>query len=190
MSYPYGPENYPTFEKLESDYNLDALRSAYYYDLHRMGKERVDKCAREKLHFEGEHGENEFYGSLYHSDNDGEPTVEDRGIAFAHALEYVFGDESSLDRFFQDLFSMLEDKIVSRADAEENEWYEDDTRMGEAAAIKKILDKGDSEQAEMYAEDYKNHRAKHEEFARSKMAAVCARANESATKHGVDCTVT
>ncbi len=86
MSYPYGPESYPTIEKLEVDYYLDTFRTVLLYEEDRLEKEGKDK-------------------------------VDAFGLAFARALVYATGwEDQDLGRFMQDLFAVLEDKVISSAD--------------------------------------------------------------------------
>ena len=86
MSYPYGPESYPTIEKLETDYFLDTFRTVLFYEMNRLEKS-------------------------------GKSGVDSFGLAFARALVYATDwDDQDLGRFLQDLFAVLEDKVISSAD--------------------------------------------------------------------------
>lgn len=179
MSYPYGPESYPTFEKLENAYNLEDLRHAFYYELHRRARAAKVEHDRRRL-FVSLSGNLESHGSIERGNYPEEPSAEDYGAAFAAALEYTL-DEEDIEFFFRDLFAILEDKIVSAGDKEESDWAEDAEWAYQAAAVRKIVAEN-PERAGDYAGDAENYDRKREAFLKMKHTEVDGRARANAEK--------
>lgn len=94
MSYPYGPEAYPTIEQMEDRDTLVELRTIYGYEYHKL-----------------------TFSESSVSDSDA------CGLALGRAIQYAMGwDETSISRFIHDLFSVLEDKVISKSDKESQEF--------------------------------------------------------------------
>lgn len=96
MSYPYGPEPYPTFGTVEGD--VDAVSTACWTELNRLNRlaesaERRTMLATDEMRFT-------------HSLSEAQRA----GLALGFALDAAGVDEP--ERFLQDLFAVMEDKVV------------------------------------------------------------------------------
>lgn len=145
MSYPYGPEAYPTWETLEHD--RDTFANILYSEHDRIQKE-MERRKREQARqrpinitidaklldrardaesltdaiLEAIHEEDEFWLSETEE-------MEAWGIAFAHAIGQTGIDSDDMGRLFQDMCNILEDKVIgginekAREQAKANGWY-------------------------------------------------------------------
>lgn len=100
MSYPYGPEPYPTFGTVEDD--VDAISTACWTELNRLDRlaasaERRTALATDEMRFA-------------HSLSEAQRV----SLALGFALDAAGVDEP--ERFLQDLFSLTEDKVVGGID--------------------------------------------------------------------------
>ena len=94
MSYPYGQESYPTIEQMEYRDTLVELRTLYGYEYHKL-----------------------TFSESPISEGDA------CGLALGRAIQYAMDwDETSISRFIHDLFSVLEDKVISKSDKESQEF--------------------------------------------------------------------
>ena len=96
MSYPYGPEPYPTFGTVEGD--VDAVSTACWTELNRLDRlaasaERRTALATDEMR-------------VAHSLSEAQRA----GLALGFALDAAGVDEP--ERFLQDLFAVMEDKVV------------------------------------------------------------------------------
>lgn len=144
MSYPYGPENYPTIEQLES---ASGFRDTFYTHLQRLEQELEKKHAQEaakrpitiNLTVNGtEQDPKELLRDAYNEAanlayENSYPSEEERadivGIAFVRALSDmgIDGPDSDLMRLFKDLFNILDDQVISKADKQmQQQWEESD----------------------------------------------------------------
>lgn len=94
MSYPYGPEPYPTFGTVEDD--VDAISTAYWTELNRLDRlaasaERHTALATDEMRFAHPPSE-----------------AQRAGLALGFALDAAGVDEP--ERFPQDLFAVMEDR--------------------------------------------------------------------------------
>ena len=191
MSYPYGDEAYPTFEKLEGKYAFDDMRHVFYYELYRQTEEAKKEWEETRRFFSVDADNGSGYsGSFERGYRPEDPTPEHYGIAFARALEYALdGGEEDMGRFFQDFFAILEDNVVSEADKQRGDWAEDYSRVGQMGAIKNLLAKKDSEIAAKYEQNYKDDLIKYEservDFALAQVKAIEDKMNERAEENGV-----
>lgn len=96
MSYPYGPEPYPTFGTVEGD--VDAVSTACWTELNRL--DRLAESAERRAMLATD--EMRFAHSLSEAQR--------AGIALGFALDAAGIDEP--ERFLQDLFAVMEDKVV------------------------------------------------------------------------------
>ena len=145
MSYPYGPESYPTWEMLERDRETFAntLHAEYeriQEDLLRRKREQarqrpinitIDAKLLDRARdaesltdaiLEAIHEEDEFWLSETEE-------MEAWGLAFAHAVGQTGIDSDDMGRLFQDMCNILEDKVIgginekAREQAKANGWY-------------------------------------------------------------------
>lgn len=179
MSYPYGPEYYPTFEKLENKFMLESLKSVFYYELHRIKSEKVKEFEKNRLAFDinGTRDAGDYYGGVDRGIYPEEPTAEDMGLAFGRALEYAMDGDDEMNRFFQDLFAILEDKTVSEADVEKGEWAEDKVHVDELMAFQKFVGTEKDEDG-AYSESVARIKEQRAEFRKKKIDEVVARLDE------------
>lgn len=189
MSYPYGDESYPTFERLENKYAFEEMRHAFYYELNRQVKEAKAEFEKTRRFFNVDTDDgNGYNGSIDCGYYPEDPTAEDYGIAFARALEYALDGAEDMRYFFQDLFAILEDKIVSDADKREGDWSEDSYRAGQIGAIKNML-KSKNDLAEQYKSEYEDDISKYEseriDFVLSQVKNIEDRMNEHAQANGL-----
>lgn len=146
MSYPYGPELYPTWENLERW--QDSFRTALYAE-HEHARETMLERKREQARnrpltinvtVNGDMDEDSIhetvrqaieetqYDDEYQELNEREE-LDAWGLAFARALQQANIDCTDIDRLFQDLCNILEDKVIgeinekAREQAKENGWY-------------------------------------------------------------------
>ena len=137
MSYPYGPESYPTWERLEQ--NRDTFANILYSEHDRIQKkmeQRKREQARQrpinitidaKLLDRARDAESLTDAILeaIHEEDD----IWLWGIAFAHAIGQTGIDSDDMGRLFQDMCNILEDKVIgninekAREQAKENGWY-------------------------------------------------------------------
>lgn len=96
MSYPYGPEPYPTFGTVEGD--VDAVSTACWTELNRLDRLAASAERRTALATD----EMRFAHSLSEAQR--------AGLALGFALDAAGVDEP--ERFLQDLFAVMEDKVV------------------------------------------------------------------------------
>lgn len=96
MSYPYGPESYPTFGTVEGD--VDAVSTACWTELNRLDRLAASAERRTALATD----EMRFAHSLSEAQR--------AGLALGFALDAAGVDEP--ERFLQDLFAVMEDKVV------------------------------------------------------------------------------
>ena len=96
MSYPYGPEPYPTFGTVEGD--VDAVSTACWTELNRLNRLAASAERRTALATD----EMRFAHSLSEAQR--------AGLALGFALDATGIDEP--ERFLQDLFAIMEDKVV------------------------------------------------------------------------------
>lgn len=96
MSYPYGPEPYPTFGMVEDD--VDAVSTAYWTELNRLDRLAASAERRTALATD----EMRFAHSLSEAQR--------AGLALGFALDAAGVDEP--ERFLQDLFAVMEDRVV------------------------------------------------------------------------------
>ena len=107
MSYPYGPEPYPTFGTVEGD--VDAVSTACWTELNRL--DRLAESAERRTALATD--EMRFAHSLSEAQR--------AGLALGFALDAAGVDNP--ERFLQDLFAIMEDKVVGAINdrARENE---------------------------------------------------------------------
>lgn len=107
MSYPYGPEPYPTFGTVEGD--VDAVSTACWTELNRLDRLAASAERRTALATD----EMRFAHSLSEAQR--------AGLALGFALDAAGVDNP--ERFLQDLFAIMEDKVVGAINdrARENE---------------------------------------------------------------------
>ncbi|MBT1164629.1 hypothetical protein [Bifidobacterium felsineum] len=140
MSYPWGPENWPTFERVEPV--ADRLADAFWSEYHRLIETRENELEREsrtrpitinltvngnmdarqvkKAAREAALAAVEETESLYLTESE---RIALMGMAFTRALNSVGDlDADQMERFYQDLFDLMGFKIVSKADT--HEWPE------------------------------------------------------------------
>lgn len=96
MSYPYGPEPYPTFGTVEGD--VDAVSTVCWTELNRLDRLAASAERRTALATD----EMRFAHSLSEAQR--------AGLALGFALDAAGVDEP--ERFLQDLFAVMEDKVV------------------------------------------------------------------------------
>ncbi len=109
MSYPYGPEAYPTIERMEDRDTLVEIRTIYYYEYHKL------TSAESPL-------------------SEGDAC----GLALGRAIQYATDwDETSISRFIRDLFSVLEDKVISKSDKESQEFGDNAYNITQLKQIRK-----------------------------------------------------
>ncbi len=96
MSYPYGPEPYPTFGTVEGD--VDAVSTACWTELNRLDRLAASAERRTALATD----EMRFAHSLSEAQR--------AGLALGFALDAAGVDEP--ERFLQDLFAVMEDRVV------------------------------------------------------------------------------
>ena len=96
MSYPYGPEPYPTFGTVEGD--VDAVSPACWTELNRLDRLAASAERRTALATD----EMRFAHSLSEAQR--------AGLALGFALDAADVDEP--ERFLQDLFAVMEDRVV------------------------------------------------------------------------------
>lgn len=107
MSYPHGPEPYPTFGMVEND--VDAVSTACWTELNRL--DRLAESAERRTALATD--EMRFAHSLSEAQR--------AGLALGFALDAAGVDNP--ERFLQDLFAIMEDKVVGAINdrARENE---------------------------------------------------------------------
>lgn len=107
MSYPHGPEPYPTFGMVEND--VDAVSTACWTELNRLDRLAESAERRTALAMD----EMRFAHSLSEAQR--------AGLALGFALDAAGVDNP--ERFLQDLFAIMEDKVVGAINdrARENE---------------------------------------------------------------------
>lgn len=145
MSYPYGPELYPTWENLERW--QDAFRTALYAE-HEHARETMLERKREQarnrpltvnITIDGQSDTDTdtladaIRQAILDMDDDLYLTEQEEreawGIAFAHAIGQTGVDSDDMSRLFQDMCNILEDKVIgeinekAREQAKENGWY-------------------------------------------------------------------
>lgn len=98
MSYPYGPEPYPTWEQVEHCHT--EAEAAFWSQ-----KERLDMLAG-RAERKPMLATDEMKAAYAMSD------CERAGLAFGHALDTAGIDEP--ERFMRDLFNLMEDGLVAR----------------------------------------------------------------------------
>ncbi len=109
MSYPYGPEAYPTIEQMEDRDTLAELRTIYGYEYHKL-----------------------TFSESPLSEGDA------CGLALGRAIQYTMDwDETSISRFIRDLFSVLEDKVISKSDEESREFDDNAYNVSQLKSIRK-----------------------------------------------------
>lgn len=142
MSYPRGDEFYPTIEQLER--NHEELSTAYYNLLNNL-EEDLEQHAKEKaakrpitlnLTVNGDNIDTKqllseaideaieaTYSETYPTNRE---RVDITGIAFARALASLGYDDpdGELMRIYQDLFAVLEDRIISEGDKRKQAEYD------------------------------------------------------------------
>lgn len=96
MSYPHGPEPYPTFGMVEND--VDAVSTACWTELNRL--DRLAESAERRTALATD--EMRFAHSLSEAQR--------AGLALGFALDAAGVDEP--ERFLQDLFAVMEDRVV------------------------------------------------------------------------------
>lgn len=96
MSYPYGPEPYPTFGTVEGD--IDAVSTACWTELNRLDRLAASAERRTALATD----EMRFAHSLSEAQR--------AGLALGFALDAADVDEP--ERFLQDLFAVMEDRVI------------------------------------------------------------------------------
>lgn len=96
MSYPYGPEPYPTFGTVEGD--VDAVSTACWTELNRLDRLAASAERRTALATD----EMRFAHSLSEAQR--------AGLALGFALDAADVDEP--ERFLQDLFAVMEDRVI------------------------------------------------------------------------------
>lgn len=96
MSYPHGPEPYPTFGAVEDD--VDAVSTACWTELNRL--DRLAESAERRTMLATD--EMRFAHSLSEAQR--------AGLALGFALDAAGVDEP--ERFLQDLFAVMEDRVV------------------------------------------------------------------------------
>ena len=107
MSYPYGPEAYPTIEQMENRDTLDEIRTIYGYEYHKLTFSETPL-----------------------------PEGDACGLALGRAIQYAMDwDETSISRFIRDLFSVLEDKVISKSDKESQEFGDNAYRVAQLKHI-------------------------------------------------------
>ena len=159
---------------------MENLCKIYYYEVFRQVEDAKTafNAARKTKSTEHADGSSD-YTVIEEGMYPEEATAEQKGIAFARALAYALDGDDEMDRFFQDLFSILEDKVVSTADAEQAEWAEDAERAYQIEAIKKILDRDpDGEYNSDYIGDLSKHEAARVAFAERKADEIKAKMAE------------
>lgn len=140
MGYPWGPENWPTIERLESC--ADLLETAFWKEYDRLVKQRESEHAQTRrnrpitinLTVNGDMPIEQIQqitqeaalAALEETDEESYLTDEEQadllGMAFARALRSV-GDldpDQDMERCMQDLFSVLHFKVISQADSHDN----------------------------------------------------------------------
>lgn len=145
MSYPYGPELYPTWENLERW--QDSFRTALYAE-HEHARETMLERKREQarnrtltvnITVDGQSDTDTdtladaIRQAILDVDDDLYLTEQEEreawGIAFAHAIGQTGVDSDDMSRLFQDMCNILEDKVIgeinekAREQAKENGWY-------------------------------------------------------------------
>lgn len=150
MSYPYGPEPYPTWDELERW--QEQFRTALYSERERILRDMMER-ERERvlsrpitinLSVDGKAMEDpeQLESVIEHAimgatDCVDEPSSRQEseawGLAFAHALMEVGVEDMSMDRLFQDMCNILEDRVVGKVNDEARErekalWEEDRRR--------------------------------------------------------------
>ena len=107
MSYPHGPEPYPTFGMVEND--VDAVSTACWTELNRL--DRLAESAERRTALATD--EMRFAHSLSEAQR--------AGLALGFALDAAGVDNP--ERFLQDLVALMEDKVVGAINdrARENE---------------------------------------------------------------------
>ena len=147
MSYPYGPESYPTWETLERD--RDGFATTLYTEHERiqetMLQQKREKAQQRPINIaitpdilnpeNREYVETLTDSILEAIHEEDEPylteteEMEAWGLAFAHAVQQTGIDSEDIDRLFRDLNNILEDKVIGRLNeeerrkAKENGWY-------------------------------------------------------------------
>lgn len=96
MSYPYEPEPYPTFGTVEGD--VDAVSTACWTELNRLDRLAASAERRTALATD----EMRFAHSLSEAQR--------AGLALGFALDAADVDEP--ERFLQDLFAVMEDRVI------------------------------------------------------------------------------
>ncbi|MBT1162895.1 hypothetical protein [Bifidobacterium sp. SO1] len=139
MGYPWGPENWPTIERLEPD--AERLGDAFWSEYHRLVEQRraeLDREARSRpiivnLTVNGsmsieqvkQAARKAAETAVHEADepylSEGEQT-DLLGMAFARALRSVgeLEPDEDMERFMQDLFDVLEHRVIHKADNHEN----------------------------------------------------------------------
>lgn len=133
MGYPWGPENWPTIERMEPA--ADELANDYYAILDTLTEQatrrKTEEARRRPIVInltpaedtDVEQAVEDAWGTAVElADEDVMPdtgeTIDLMGMAFARALAMQGLDDpdSDLRRFFQDLFDVLENGVIGRAD--------------------------------------------------------------------------
>lgn len=146
MSYPYGPEPYPTWESLERWH--DAFANALYAErgharqtmLERRRERARNRPITINITVNGGTDEETLDETVRRAveetqagdecqELDEREEMDAWGLAFARALEQAGIDCTDADRLFRDLCNILEDKVIggvnekAREEARENGWY-------------------------------------------------------------------
>lgn len=104
MSYPYGPENYPTWESFEP--YVDTMRITYGVEYERLQREVEFANANPELASKAQ----KFLASKTDS--------ELQGLAFGVALEAT---DHECGYFMRDLFAILDDKVIGKINQHERD---------------------------------------------------------------------
>lgn len=146
MGYPYGPEPYPTWEQLER--LRDEFGTALYAE-HEHAREAMLERERERARnrpltinvtVNGNMDEGDIRETVRQAIEETQTDDEYQelgereeldawGLAFARALRQAGIDSTDVDRLFQDMCSILEDKVIgdinekAREEARENGLY-------------------------------------------------------------------
>lgn len=150
MSYPYGPEPYPTWDELERW--QERFRGALYSERERILRDMVEREREQvlsrpitiNLSVDGRAMDDseQLESIIEHAvmgatDYVDEPSSrkegEAWGLAFAHALMEIGMEDTGMDRLFQDICNILEDGVVGKVNEEARErekalWEEDRKR--------------------------------------------------------------
>lgn len=162
MSYPYGPEPYPTWDELERWH--DDFRTALYAEhehacetmLERKREQARNRPLTVNITIDGQSdtdadtlADTIRQAILNTEDDDLYLTEQEEreawGIAFAHAIGQTGIDSDDMNRLFQDLCNILEDRVVGKVNEEARErekaLWEEDRRRWESQRNRNEADK-------------------------------------------------